>query len=147
DRATRYQSPTSVLMLDIDHFKRINDQYGHAGGDEMLRQFSLIIQAMLRRQDLCGRLGGEEFAILLPNTVCLDAYEIAQRLRIAIAAIRVEWGDEVMQCTASMGVSDLMAEAGSASEGLSRADNALYLAKARGRNQVCGCMEAENNPA
>lgn len=147
DRATRYQSPTSVLMLDIDHFKRINDQYGHAGGDEMLRQFSLIIQAMLRRQDLCGRLGGEEFAILLPNTVCLDAYEIAQRLRIAIAAIRVEWGDEVIQCTASMGVSDLMAEAGSASEGLSRADNALYLAKARGRNQVCGCMETENNPA
>ncbi len=145
ERARRYNLPTSVLMLDLDYFKRINDEYGHAAGDELLRQFARTLQSLLRRQDISGRLGGEEFAVLMPNTPCLHAFEIAERLRAAIGHIALAWEGSIIQCTVSVGVGDLLDGASSASEGLSRADKALYLAKAQGRNQVSGCTNLAND--
>lgn len=145
DRARRYNLPTSVLMLDLDFFKQINDKYGHAAGDELLRQFALTLKSLLRRQDISGRLGGEEFAVLMPNTPCLHAFEIAERLRAAIARIAVAWEGSMIQCTVSIGVGDLLGGASSAGEGLSRADKALYFAKAQGRNQVRGCANSTDD--
>lgn len=138
-RAGRYALPVSVLMLDIDHFKQVNDTHGHAAGDALLRAFAGLLREKLRRPDICGRLGGEEFAVLLPNTPCRGAFEIADRLRQAVAAMRVPIEDGEVGCTVSIGVCDLMENVASASEALSRADRALYRAKSSGRNRVCGC--------
>lgn len=142
-RTGRYATPASILMLDIDHFKQVNDTHGHAVGDLLLQSFAELLREKLRRPDIVGRLGGEEFAILLPNTPCRGAYEIAERLRLAIAAMRVPSVGGEIYCTVSIGVCDLQHEASSASEALNRADRALYRAKSSGRNRVCGCEGVE----
>ncbi len=138
-RAQRYALPASILMIDIDHFKRINDTHGHAAGDALLRAFASLLREKLRRPDVCGRLGGEEFAVLLPNTPCRGAFEIADRLRLTVAMLEVSFEGTPIRCTVSIGVCDLMDRVNSASEALNRADRALYRAKDGGRNQVCGC--------
>ncbi|WP_407276256.1 diguanylate cyclase [Halothiobacillus sp. DCM-1] len=142
-RAGRYHLPASVMMLDLDHFKRVNDTHGHAAGDAVLRAFAQLLRQMLRKPDVCGRLGGEEFAVLLPNTPCRGAFEIADRLRLAVEGLRVpiDTSDGTVEigCTVSIGVCDLLQGAQNASEALNLADRALYRAKTGGRNQVCGC--------
>jgi len=139
NRARRYDRKLSLVMLDADHFKRINDEYGHAGGDEALRLLAETLAGTLRASDLAGRIGGEEFAILLPETDCAGARQLAQRVRMNIAAAPLIIGGVDVALTVSMGVApvpmDGMPEA-AIEQALREADEALYRAKAEGRNRV-----------
>lgn len=125
-----------VLMLDIDHFKQINDTYGHAAGDMALQHFARLMRAQLRSIDSCGRLGGEEFAILLPGASLEDAQRIAERLREKLAESTLEMDGKPVVLTASVGIAALHAADGNPDAVLQRADRALYQAKAEGRNCV-----------
>jgi diguanylate cyclase (GGDEF)-like protein/PAS domain S-box-containing protein len=131
-RALRYQHPLSVLMLDIDHFKDINDSHGHDVGDQVLRAVADACRRELRDSDVLGRLGGEEFGVVLPNTRHEGALAVAERLRARIEALRV--GDGIAP-KVSIGVA-CMEGANGIEDVLKRADQALYAAKAAGRNRV-----------
>ncbi len=135
-RSKRYETPITMLTLDIDHFKRVNDTYGHPVGDEVLKSLVTICRATLRTTDIFSRMGGEEFSALLPETTLEDAIKTAERLRKAVEASRVMAEDEVIKYTISLGVSELRA-ADTSLEGLMRrADRALYMAKDAGRNRI-----------
>jgi diguanylate cyclase (GGDEF)-like protein len=136
-RAARYGEPLSLLMLDIDFFKRINDAHGHAIGDEALKTLAETCRRTLREVDIIGRLGGEEFAVLLPETDLHTAAEAAERLRatIAQAHIPVEKGSPV-SIAASIGVASLNAGNLTVDRLLNAADKALYEAKRAGRDRV-----------
>jgi diguanylate cyclase (GGDEF)-like protein/PAS domain S-box-containing protein len=137
NRSKRYQSPLSMLMLDIDRFKSINDTYGHARGDMALQCIARVLREQVREVDLPGRLGGEEFGILLPNTRLEEALVIAERIRKSIEALRCEKDEEVcVTMTASLGVADFNSETKSLDELFNRADTAMYFAKNNGRNRV-----------
>ncbi len=131
----RYQHPLTVLTLDVDHFKHINDRHGHAVGDMALQAIASALPEGLRETDVAGRIGGEEFAVLLPETSEAEAQEIAERLRQNIAAIGLSADGREIPLTASFGLAVLDKE-DRFSELLARADQALYQAKERGRNQV-----------
>lgn len=136
-RSKRYGSPLSMLMLDIDRFKNINDTYGHARGDLALQCVARVLREQVREVDLPGRLGGEEFGILLPNTRLEEALVIAERIRKSIEALQC--GQETEACismTASLGAADFNAEVKSLDDLFNRADTALYKAKNNGRNRV-----------
>jgi diguanylate cyclase (GGDEF)-like protein len=139
NRARRYDRKMSLVMLDADHFKRINDAYGHASGDEALRLLAETLAGTLRASDLAGRLGGEEFAVLLPETDCAGARQLAQRVRMNIAAAPLMIGGVQVALTVSMGVAavpmDGLPEA-AIEQALREADEAMYRAKAEGRNRV-----------
>ncbi len=124
-----------VLMLDIDFFKRVNDQYGHAEGDEVLRRLAAVAQGALRSGDLFGRWGGEEFIVLMPQTGLDEAVEAAQRLRRAIGAMVFEVEGGSFQITISIGAAQLQPQE-SADALVARADEALYAAKHAGRDRV-----------
>lgn len=126
----------AVLMLDLDYFKRINDTYGHAAGDEVLRQVATLIREEPRRVDLCARLGGEEFAIILAGASPDAAREFAERLRRKIAAAAIVFEGKALAVTVSIGVAAMRPGDESADVSLLRADAALYRAKDAGRNQV-----------
>lgn len=125
-----------VLMLDLDHFKQINDSYGHAAGDTALQHFSGLMRAQLRSIDSCGRLGGEAFAILLPGASLEDAQRIAERLLEKLAESTLEMDGKPVVLTVSMGIAELHPADGHPDAVLQRADRALYQAKAEGRNCV-----------
>jgi diguanylate cyclase (GGDEF)-like protein/PAS domain S-box-containing protein len=135
-RINRIEQPVAVLMLDIDHFKRINDRYGHASGDAVLRRFAELIREELRAVDSAGRVGGEEFAILLAGTDLAGAAVFAERLRGKIARSPVAQGDEQIPVTVSIGITALTSQDADTSDVLQRADAALYDAKENGRNRV-----------
>jgi len=138
ERAHRYGNPLSVLMLDVDHFKRINDRYGHAIGDEALRRLTECMRATLRDIDIVGRLGGEEFAVLLPETSRDGAVITAERLRLVISQAKVALADgQELSFTVSIGIAVPKGAESSVEILLAQADKALYTAKAKGRNQVC----------
>ena len=126
----------AVLMLDLDYFKSINDTHGHAAGDEVLRQVAMLIRNETRRVDLCSRLGGEEFAILLVGATLVAASEFAERLRGKIAAAAIIHDGKAISVTASIGIAAMKASDDAADESLLRADGALYHAKDFGRNRV-----------
>jgi diguanylate cyclase (GGDEF)-like protein len=137
DRAIRDRREVSVLLLDIDCFKQINDTYGHKTGDRVLRQLAELCSHTLRESDVVGRIGGEEFALLLPESNMAQALELAERLRWAIAtdAVRLD-SDESIHITVSIGVSTLCADVRTIEGLLAAADVALYEAKNGGRNTV-----------
>jgi diguanylate cyclase (GGDEF)-like protein len=136
-RSQRSGRPIAVLMFDIDHFKRVNDTWGHAAGDQVLRAVADTAHDSLRRIDSCGRIGGEEFLVLLPETDPENAHGAAERLRAAIELCRVHYADQVLRVTVSIGVAIQLAEASQTAEVLlQRADQALYAAKEGGRNRV-----------
>ncbi len=150
--ATEYlqQSPAAsygngVMMLDIDHFKQLNDNHGHAAGDSVLSEFARVIHAAIRPQDLFGRLGGEEFGIVLPDTACQDCLSIAERLRRCVEEIRLYHdSDEPLRITTSIGVvHDSQMPDATLSTLLSTADQAMYYAKHHGRNQVHSLSSGE----
>lgn len=136
DKLTGKVKPLSVIMMDIDHFKKVNDTYGHDVGDLVLKQFALTIKKSMRPVDILGRFGGEEFMVIC-NAEINEAMEIAERLRQAVVADPVKISDSrEIPITASFGVAEY--EAGDTSKTiLKRADNALYQAKENGRNRVC----------
>ncbi|WPB56922.1 diguanylate cyclase [Xylophilus sp. GOD-11R] len=127
--------PLALVMVDVDHFKRINDRHGHAAGDRALREVASICDEVTRAQDLAGRIGGEEFCLLMPDADVNAALAVAERLRAALAAHPMEIGGEPTQLTASLGVTQVR-PGDSISLLLARADAALYAAKRGGRNQV-----------
>ncbi len=135
-RQKRYDTPTALLMLDLDWFKTVNDRYGHAAGDEVLRHASTVMASSLRRIDLIGRLGGEEFAILLPDTEADGAHEFAERLRQLVASQPARTGPSDIPITLSIGVTLFVAHDDDIDTILARADRALYRAKENGRNRV-----------
>jgi diguanylate cyclase (GGDEF)-like protein len=137
-RVRRYGRPCSLVMLDIDLFKDINDRHGHAAGDEALRHVVGVISRTVRSQDTVGRLGGEEFAVLMPETGLDNALASAERLRQAVAAEPALYGDVRLPMTISLGVAQISmnGELENADSLLQRADKALYAAKAAGRNRV-----------
>ncbi len=135
-KAERYRTPLSVLLLDLDHFKRINDQFGHQVGDQALRTVSGVIRSNLREVDVVGRYGGEEFLVMLPHTSRTDALAVADKIRAAAEKIVVP-GHADLKLTLSVGVAtfpDLRVT--TIDELVGRADEALYSAKSGGRNQV-----------
>jgi diguanylate cyclase (GGDEF)-like protein len=137
DRAERYQTSLSVIMLDLDKFKSFNDTYGHVKGDELLKAFSAMVKKAVRSTDIPGRYGGEEFFVVLPNTSVKGALVIAERIRASMEALRIplEDGQPPVGRTASIGVAEF--SAGDTIEKLfSHADAALYQAKEGGRNRV-----------
>jgi diguanylate cyclase (GGDEF)-like protein len=125
----------SMLMLDIDYFKDINDKFGHASGDQAIQQVAHICSKILREDDILGRLGGEEFALLLMNADLEAASAVAERLRQRVADTKVPVQTDYIRMTISIGVAETLA--GESVHGvLKRADKALYTAKAKGRNRV-----------
>lgn len=136
-RIRRYGGELSLLMLDLDHFKTINDRYGHQAGDLTLTKLVEVCRGLLREVDLIGRLGGEEFAILLPATGCNQAFKVAQRLCDAIAAAEVSLPTPAkIRFTTSIGIASILEGDASIEAILNRADKALYDAKHQGRNRV-----------
>lgn len=146
-RARRYKRPLVVIMADIDHFKRINDRYGHATGDAALRAVATALQDTLRGAgDFVARLGGEEFAILVPEACGESAAILAERLRSAIERVTVPVGERHIAVSASFGVAEWHAAEKTLDAALSRADAALYRAKAEGRNRVALASAPEMAP-
>jgi diguanylate cyclase (GGDEF)-like protein len=134
--ADRHKYNLSLIVFDIDHFKAVNDDYGHAAGDEALAEVAAAFSQCMRASDIFGRIGGEEFAILLPHTDRRDALGVAERLRRALAGLPFEPDGVARQLTASFGVSTLDIATTTIEGLLANADAALYQAKARGRNLV-----------
>ncbi|NUS37728.1 MAG: GGDEF domain-containing protein [Lysobacter sp.] len=128
--------PLSVLILDVDHFKRINDACGHLAGDQVLAQVARACQEAMRQHDRLGRIGGEEFLVVLPSTRLAQAHPIAERLREAVAAVSLDAIGNGLKVTASIGVAELQATDADLKALLQRADLALYAAKAQGRDRV-----------
>jgi diguanylate cyclase (GGDEF)-like protein len=135
ERARLFETPFAVVLADLDDFKRINDDHGHHAGDLALRSFGRLLADQIRDFDVGGRLGGEEFAVLLPQTNVTEAMAVAGRIRDALAAASIEVGDgATVRLTASFGVADSGSSA-STDELLRRADNALYSAKRAGKDR------------
>ena len=132
--AKRYSQPLSLLMLDIDHFKSVNDTYGHPDGDTVLIEVSATIKELLRDSDHAGRYGGEEFIVVLPHTATKEAHITAERIRKNVEAIK--WDIEGLRITISAGVATFDNE--TPSDLIKKADHLLYQAKNNGRNQVQG---------
>ncbi|MBR9885920.1 MAG: diguanylate cyclase, partial [Oceanospirillales bacterium] len=139
-RAQRYGSAFSVILLDMDHFKRINDQFGHLVGDSVLKEIAALLTQETRSTDLVGRWGGEEFLVICPNTTGQDALVCAEKLRKAVEHFLFTG---VESATISLGISSYQTTDTSTDMLVTRADTALYRAKSQGRNQACFATEEE----
>lgn len=137
ERSERYQHPCSLIMMDIDYFKKLNDTHGHQGGDEVLRVVAALLKQEVRPTDRVARYGGEEFAVILPETTGDKALGVAERLRETIAISPISISEEmIINVTVSIGVATFPTDATSEEKLLSLADQALYSAKKSGRNRV-----------
>jgi diguanylate cyclase (GGDEF)-like protein len=141
-RTLRYSRPFCLLLLDIDNFKEVNDTYGHDAGDEAIRRLSLTLQAGTRGIDLAARIGGEEFAVILPETEFEGGVDVAERLRVAIRETEIP---TVGRITASFGVGEFPLCAATGRELVTLADGALYEAKRQGRDRVERVIATEAN--
>lgn len=138
ERTLRTAMPTSLMMVDLDHFKQVNDVWGHEVGNQVLKLTARLIKQVTRQLDIQCRYGGEEFVVILPSTSLLMASQVAERLRQQIEESDIVAGEESFKVTASIGLSvRLPHERGTASDLIKAADDCLYQAKAAGRNQVC----------
>ncbi|MFW5968197.1 MAG: GGDEF domain-containing protein, partial [Persicimonas sp.] len=145
ERARRYEEPLSVILLDIDHFKKVNDEYGHAVGDAVLREVARRCADSLRQADTMGRYGGEEFVVVMPKTAIGEAADnVARRLRRVVAGEPFEAADVSVEVTISIGVAQLDPSDETIDDLLNRADTALYAAKAAGRNTVRRASQDES---
>ena len=135
-RAHRYGTDAALLLIDVDHFKRVNDAHGHLCGDELLRRIAHGIAESLRQPDVLARFGGEEFVVFLPQTDPLGALDVAERIREGVQALQLPWHGVTVGVTVSVGVAPLRPDLLSLDWSLHEADTALYAAKAAGRNCV-----------
>jgi diguanylate cyclase (GGDEF)-like protein len=134
--ARRYGHPVTVAMFDLDYFKRINDLYGHAAGDETLRMVAKTVRSLVRESDIVARLGGEEFGLLLPRTGQVQATPLIERLHGAIQALAIPHGTHVIRCTCCFGVVEASSPCNTLDALLAEADHALLRAKRTGRNRI-----------
>ena len=132
----RYQQTYSIAMLDVDHFKKVNDQYGHVVGDKVLKHIAVFFNDTLRKSDRIGRYGGEEFIILFPETSLNEAFKLMDKARIELAEKKIIVGSALINVTVSVGVSEVMSMDEDAWLAVKRADTLLYQAKSAGRNCV-----------
>jgi two-component system cell cycle response regulator len=140
--AVRKEAPLTVLALDLDHFKKVNDTYGHPAGDKVLGRVARLLIQSVRNEDTACRVGGEEFAILLRDTGLESAAILAERLRAGIEALEIEVGDTTLKVTASIGLAALDKSKHERPEALAdEADQRLYRAKREGRNRVCATSD------
>ena len=136
-RSRRYRLPLTVMMADLDHFKRVNDRFGHPVGDTVLRRVSDLLRSLLRATDVAGRFGGEEFLVILPQTDRAGAVSLAERWRQSLEHTALEAPDgKRIRTTVSIGVAEFVAQMARPDELVSAADEALYAAKAGGRNRT-----------
>ncbi len=135
-RWSRSQHSSSLVMIDIDNFKNINDSYGHIAGDEVLKHLSGLIRHYVRETDICGRYGGEEFVILLSDTPLKNAYVFAERLRKEVAEAKITYNDIDIKYTISIGLAEIDSNIQSHEVWVERADAALYRSKETGRNKT-----------
>lgn len=141
-RCERHKRPLAVLMLDVDFFKKVNDSMGHPAGDELLRRLAEVLGADLRQTDLISRYGGEEFAVLLPETTKAEAMQVAERMRESVELKINEGTRWTQRITVSVGVATFPEDGATAETVLEAADQALYVAKRQGRNKVVGAKAA-----
>ncbi|NRB40583.1 MAG: diguanylate cyclase [Pseudomonadales bacterium] len=141
ERCYRNQNPVALLMVDLDFFKKINDRYGHAAGDQVLIKFTQEMSENLRSYDVFGRIGGEEFAALLPKTDLHTAVHIAERIRQQIAEMKVVFNQHVIKLTVSIGISLINEQQLELEQLIAEADAYLYKAKVHGRNTIEACPE------
>ena len=139
--AGRHERPMSLVMMDIDHFKSINDQYGHKTGDLVLIAVAELLRNLSRASDIVARWGGEEFILLLPETGLTQALKHAERLRLAIAELQMAAGEKTISLTASFGIATHAADL-SFDRMIEQADAQLYVAKRSGRNKICSNSQA-----
>jgi diguanylate cyclase (GGDEF)-like protein len=142
-RTRRFERPFCLLVLDIDHFKLVNDTHGHDAGDDVIRRLSNVLQAGTRGIDTAARIGGEEFAVILTETDFARGHEVAERLRASVSEMQNPVAGRI---TVSIGLAEFNADARDARELFNSADAALYEAKRQGRDRVC-CAEANPAPA
>lgn len=143
-RSRRFNRPFCLLLLDIDHFKNVNDTFGHDAGDDVLRRLGNALQAGTRGIDASARVGGEEFAVVLTETDFAHALEVAERLRVSISEMQSPVAGQV---TVSIGLAEFNADSRDARELFSAADAALYEAKRQGRDRICCSEERSANPS
>ena len=134
--AIRFVEPYSVIMIDIDEFKQVNDSHGHMAGDEVLRALAISVEKVSRSIDISGRIGGDEFSVVLPKTPSEKVIALAKRLSVSFSDLSKNLGCKDLEATVSIGIAELNAGDSGIEGALSRADRALYEAKDRGRNQV-----------
>ena len=147
ERSTRYRHPLSMIMMDIDNFKHLNDSRGHAAGDSILQAFTNHLKTMLRRPDLLARMGGDEFAILLPDTPASVGKAVAKRIKRSVEGLEVPFETGPIKFTISAGVSELDPAQGKWEEMIRRADKAMYEIKQSGRNSVAVWMPESESSA
>jgi diguanylate cyclase (GGDEF)-like protein len=135
-RIKRSGHHSTLLMCDIDHFKRVNDTYGHAAGDAVIQQVAAAVKKNLRSTDVAGRYGGEEFAVLLTDTTVEQAMFFAERLRKNVEAMAVEYNQQILRVTVSIGVAEYREDMGEYRDWIEASDKALYQSKAAGRNRI-----------
>ena len=135
-RTERYNHSLSIFMIDIDHFKRINDRYGHQAGDNVLKLFADFLLSSVRTSDYVARYGGEEFVVILPETARTKAMELAERLRLKISVQDIELEQTTVNITISLGIASYPEHGNEYQTLLRMADTAMYKAKHRGRNRV-----------
>lgn len=135
-RAKRYKHPVSILIVDLDHFKKINDTYGHLAGDEVLKESAKRILSTIRETDFVGRYGGEEIVVILPETKLDKAIKIAEKIKKAISKEPIKFNSKEIKVTASIGISQICPKHKDYFEAFSEADEALYRAKKNGRNRI-----------
>jgi diguanylate cyclase (GGDEF)-like protein len=138
NRCTRYKRDLSLIVFDIDHFKRINDAHGHVAGDGVLAQLASAVKQRLRAQDIFARQGGEEFAVLLPEVALVGARAVAEKIRRIVEGTSIQVGDEALHVTVSAGVATFGASTESPHALFKEADQRMYEAKSSGRNRVAG---------
>jgi diguanylate cyclase (GGDEF)-like protein len=126
----------SLVLFDVDHFKAINDEHGHTAGDEVLRQLGRLLNETLRSTDIVGRYGGEEFAIILPDTAAANARIMAEHLRQNVAALQIPHEPAPLRITVSIGIAAITDDMPDAKTWVMLADQALYQAKAEGRDRI-----------
>lgn len=140
NRAVRYRHPIALMLIDIDFFKKVNDTYGHNAGDLVLREIGRRIRTSVRLTDIAARFGGEEFAVILPETDLQGALNLAQRLRIEIARQSFQYQEQTLEVTASIGVAAAESFTCCMDQLIQAADHQLYRAKNNGRNQVAAAF-------
>jgi diguanylate cyclase (GGDEF)-like protein len=135
ERHSRYGDTSTLVMIDIDNFKQVNDKYGHPAGDKVIQHIAYLLKQSLRETDCAGRYGGEEFAVVLSKTTADEALHFTERLRQRIEESEVAFDNRLIKVTVSLGINDLSSQIDNSSNWLSGADKALYIAKQEGRNK------------